>query len=207
MCAARQSDRHRGTEKSSGLRVKDQATHHLRESRSRAPLRHRWHQGRWLRTRRAHGPPARRIARPGRRTHRRCERRGHLACHPRRFDSRKHPRHTTRATTPRCARSNDVRGATRIREQLAKHRISETCASCHQKIDPPGFALENFDAIGGWRIAYDGKGKSSKWMPPGNIRRRRVPRHRRLQETPRRAQGSVHALSHRNSLPTRPAAG
>ncbi len=52
----------------------------------------------------------------------------------------------------------DVRGATTIREQLAKHRTSETCASCHHKIDPPGFALENFDAIGGWRIAYDDKG-------------------------------------------------
>jgi hypothetical protein len=53
----------------------------------------------------------------------------------------------------------DVRGATTIREQLAKHRTSETCASCHRKIDPPGFALENFDAIGGWRVAYDDKGK------------------------------------------------
>ena len=48
----------------------------------------------------------------------------------------------------------DVRGATTIREQLAKHRSDATCASCHAKIDPPGFALESFDVIGGFRTRY-----------------------------------------------------
>ncbi|NBR85134.1 MAG: DUF1592 domain-containing protein [Proteobacteria bacterium] len=48
----------------------------------------------------------------------------------------------------------DIRGATTIREQLAKHRSVESCASCHRKIDPPGFALESFDVIGGWRENY-----------------------------------------------------
>ncbi len=48
----------------------------------------------------------------------------------------------------------DIRGATTIREQLAKHRQVEGCASCHRKIDPPGFALENYDPIGGWRGHY-----------------------------------------------------
>ena len=48
----------------------------------------------------------------------------------------------------------DIRGATTIREQLAKHRNVESCASCHRKIDPPGFALESFDVIGGWRTHY-----------------------------------------------------
>ena len=48
----------------------------------------------------------------------------------------------------------DIRGAVTIREQLEKHRTSETCAECHRKIDPLGFALENFDAIGGWRDQY-----------------------------------------------------
>ena len=38
-----------------------------------------------------------------------------------------------------------------IRERLAKHRQSPTCASCHSVIDPVGFALEHFDVIGGWR--------------------------------------------------------
>jgi hypothetical protein len=48
----------------------------------------------------------------------------------------------------------DVRGATTIREQLNKHRNDAICASCHAKIDPPGFALESFDVIGGWRDRY-----------------------------------------------------
>ena len=38
-----------------------------------------------------------------------------------------------------------------IRERLAQHRTNPVCGSCHAVIDPPGFALENFDAIGGWR--------------------------------------------------------
>jgi hypothetical protein len=38
-----------------------------------------------------------------------------------------------------------------IRERLAQHRTSPVCAGCHSVIDPIGFALENFDAIGGWR--------------------------------------------------------
>jgi hypothetical protein len=48
----------------------------------------------------------------------------------------------------------DIRGATTIKEQLAKHREIASCASCHRKIDPLGFALENFDVIGGWRENY-----------------------------------------------------
>ena len=40
-----------------------------------------------------------------------------------------------------------------IRERLSRHRTSPTCASCHAVIDPMGFALEHFDAIGGWRTA------------------------------------------------------
>ncbi len=48
----------------------------------------------------------------------------------------------------------DIRGATTIRAQLNKHRQDEACAGCHDEIDPPGFALENFDVIGGWRDRY-----------------------------------------------------
>lgn len=47
----------------------------------------------------------------------------------------------------------DIRGAVTIREQLARHQTG-SCASCHKKIDPLGFALENFDAVGGWREQY-----------------------------------------------------
>lgn len=48
----------------------------------------------------------------------------------------------------------DVRGARSIRDQLARHRTSASCAACHAKIDPPGFALERFDVIGGRRDRY-----------------------------------------------------
>lgn len=48
----------------------------------------------------------------------------------------------------------DIRGATTIREQLAKHRDTPACMSCHAIIDPPGFALETFDVVGGWRDFY-----------------------------------------------------
>ena len=48
----------------------------------------------------------------------------------------------------------DIRGTKTIREQLDAHRNIEACATCHRKIDPPGFALENFDVIGGWRDRY-----------------------------------------------------
>ena len=48
----------------------------------------------------------------------------------------------------------DIRGAVTIRQQLDKHRADATCASCHRKIDPPGFALESFDVMGGWRDRY-----------------------------------------------------
>ncbi len=48
----------------------------------------------------------------------------------------------------------DLTGATTLRQQLDKHRNDASCASCHSKIDPPGFALESFDAIGGWREQY-----------------------------------------------------
>lgn len=48
----------------------------------------------------------------------------------------------------------DIRGAVTIRQQLDKHRADPTCASCHRTIDPPGFALESFDIMGGWRGRY-----------------------------------------------------
>lgn len=51
----------------------------------------------------------------------------------------------------------DTRGATTVREQLAKHRNNESCNSCHATIDPPGFALESFDVIGGFRKHYRSK--------------------------------------------------
>ncbi|MEO8063635.1 MAG: DUF1592 domain-containing protein [Pseudomonadota bacterium] len=48
----------------------------------------------------------------------------------------------------------DIRGAVTIRQQLAKHRDDPSCASCHAKMDPPGFALESFDVMGARRDRY-----------------------------------------------------
>jgi mono/diheme cytochrome c family protein len=45
---------------------------------------------------------------------------------------------------------------TTVREQLALHRADPVCASCHKVMDPVGFALENFDAIGAWRTREPG---------------------------------------------------
>lgn len=44
-----------------------------------------------------------------------------------------------------------------VRERLAEHRSNAQCASCHNLMDPVGFALENFDAVGRWRDMEDGK--------------------------------------------------
>ena len=43
-----------------------------------------------------------------------------------------------------------------LRERMELHRKNPACASCHQRMDPLGFALENFDAVGKWRTASDG---------------------------------------------------
>jgi hypothetical protein len=61
----------------------------------------------------------------------------------------------------------DIRGAKTIREQLARHRDNPSCVSCHVQIDPPGFALENYDVIGGWRDRYRkvAEEKGKRWQP------------------------------------------
>jgi hypothetical protein len=60
----------------------------------------------------------------------------------------------------------DIRGATTLRQTLEKHRTLESCNACHAKIDPPGFALENYDVEGGWQTNYRSLGRQFK-SPPG----------------------------------------
>ena len=62
----------------------------------------------------------------------------------------------------------DVRGAKTIREQLDKHKADPSCASCHATMDPPGFALESFDVIGGLRTRYRSIGEGDP-APRGSI--------------------------------------
>nr|MDQ3624296.1 DUF1588 domain-containing protein [Verrucomicrobiota bacterium] len=53
----------------------------------------------------------------------------------------------------------DIRGAKTMREILDKHRTLESCNGCHRVIDPPGFALESYDVIGGWRDRFRSLGE------------------------------------------------
>ena len=49
-----------------------------------------------------------------------------------------------------------IGSASTLRQQMEQHRTNPTCAACHARLEPLGFGLENFDAIGGWRT-MDGK--------------------------------------------------
>jgi hypothetical protein len=63
----------------------------------------------------------------------------------------------------------DTRGTTTLRERLQKHRDNPSCLNCHRQIDPPGFALESFDAIGGWRGHYQVNDKTLPVDPSGEF--------------------------------------
>ena len=53
---------------------------------------------------------------------------------------------------PALAENDDTDDAPQsVRERLEAHRASPACAACHRVMDPLGFALENFDAVGRWR--------------------------------------------------------
>lgn len=70
----------------------------------------------------------------------------------------------------------DIRGAVTIREQLAKHKSVAVCASCHAHIDPPGFALESYDVVGGRREFYRVKqgGDGNRYVDLPNYPGRKV---------------------------------
>ena len=63
----------------------------------------------------------------------------------------------------------DTRGTRTLRQQLSAHTKSSRCATCHRHIDPLGFALENFDAIGAWREKYENNARvdTSGRLPSG----------------------------------------
>ena len=57
-----------------------------------------------------------------------------------------------------------------LREALERHRANPACAACHAKLDPLGFALENFDAVGAWRTEDDGAPvDASGTLPDGTL--------------------------------------
>jgi mono/diheme cytochrome c family protein len=56
-----------------------------------------------------------------------------------------------------------------VRERLAQHRRDPVCASCHRIMDPVGFSLENYDAVGRWRTSEEGKPiDASGGLPDGS---------------------------------------
>ncbi|TWU60149.1 hypothetical protein Poly51_04230 [Rubripirellula tenax] len=65
----------------------------------------------------------------------------------------------------------DIRGASTLRELLDKHRDSDTCRNCHAMIDPPGFALENFNPIGGYRVRFRSLGAGDRISKQVNNRK------------------------------------
>ena len=71
-----------------------------------------------------------------------------------------HPAATERAVLEDTTAEGEVLS---MRERMEQHRANPVCASCHRLMDPPGFALENFDAVGRWRD----RGESS---PPSTAR-------------------------------------
>ncbi len=54
-------------------------------------------------------------------------------------------------------KDNTVSATLSVRERLAEHRANSACAGCHNLMDPVGFSLENFDAVGRWRTIEEGK--------------------------------------------------
>jgi hypothetical protein len=54
-------------------------------------------------------------------------------------------------------KDNTVSASLSVRERLAEHRRNAPCAGCHNLMDPVGFSLENFDAVGRWRTLEEGK--------------------------------------------------
>jgi hypothetical protein len=64
---------------------------------------------------------------------------------------------------------NTVSATLPVRERLLQHRANAACASCHNLMDPVGFALENFDAVGRWRTAEEGQPvDASGGLPDGS---------------------------------------
>lgn len=48
-------------------------------------------------------------------------------------------------------KEDSLLAATSVRQRLAQHRADPACAACHDLMDPIGFALKNYDAVGRWR--------------------------------------------------------
>lgn len=90
------------------------------------------------------------------------------------------------AGTPELPAQAKDGGKLTLREAMEVHRSNAVCASCHSRMDPIGFALENFNAVGQWRSTdagkpLDTKGKlpdGSEFSGPGELKKLLAERHR-----------------------------
>ena len=90
--------------------------------------------------------------------------------------------------------------AATVRLRMEQHRAKASCAVCHSKLDPLGFGLENFDAVGGWRdndggVAVD----SSGTLPSGESFRGPA----RIEDDPQGTYSPVHSLPDRKDADLR----
>ena len=137
---------------------------HVRQRAARPALRHpeRLRQPVPARHDRRREPP--RPARPRQHPDGHLARRSHDRRRPRQVDSREPARRAAAAAAARRAaarREQERRGKVlSLRERMQQHRANPVCASCHARMDPLGFALENFDATGQWRD--DGSGRADR---------------------------------------------
>jgi hypothetical protein len=58
---------------------------------------------------------------------------------------------------PKLPEVHGVENPVSVRERMAQHRANPACAGCHKLMDPPGFAMENYDGIGRWRTREAGR--------------------------------------------------
>ncbi len=70
---------------------------------------------------------------------------------------------------PKLADDNHAMLVGTLRQRMEKHRSNPACASCHARMDPLGFGLENFDATGGWRTKDGDAAVDSSGTLPGNV--------------------------------------
>ena len=69
---------------------------------------------------------------------------------------------------PELPPTGELKGT--LRQQMEQHRADSKCAVCHNKLDPLGFGLENFDGIGGWRTQDNKKDIDSTGELPGGVK-------------------------------------
>jgi hypothetical protein len=74
------------------------------------------------------------------------------------------------ANVPALDTAGEKRGETRtLRDAMVQHRKNPACAGCHAAMDPIGFAMENFDAVGRWRDRDAGKPVDTSGVLPGGM--------------------------------------